>query len=37
MSNIVDCDYSNVEIGKKVNVVYKKLSNDIIFPCFTLV
>ena len=37
MSNIVDCDYSNVEIEKKVKVVYKKLNADIIFPCFTLV
>ena len=37
MSNIVDCDYSNVEIEKKLKVVYKKLNDDIIFPCFTLV
>ena len=37
MSNIVDCDHSSVEIGKKVKVVFKKLNEDIIFPCFTLI
>ena len=37
MSNIVDCDYSSVEIEKKVKVVFKKLNDDIIFPCFTLI
>ena len=37
MSNIVNCEHSSVEIGKKVKVVYKKLDNEIVFPCFTIV
>ena len=36
MSNIVDCDHSEVEIGRKVKVVFKKLENEIVFPCFKL-
>ena len=36
MSNIVDCDHSSVEIGKNVKVLFKKLNNEIVFPCFTL-
>ena len=37
MSNIVDCDHSIVKIGKNVKVVFKKLDNDLVFPCFTIV
>ena len=37
MSNIVDCDHSIVEIGKNVKVVFKKLDNGLVFPCFTIV
>ena len=37
MSNIVDCDHSSVEIGKKVKVVFKRLTNEIVLPCFTIV
>ena len=36
MSNIVDCDHSSVEIGKKVKVVFKRLNNEIVLPCFTI-
>ena len=36
MSNIVDCEHSEVKIGRKVKVVFKKLENDIVFPCFKL-
>ncbi len=36
MSNIVDCEASKVKIGIPVNVVFKKLDVDIVFPCFTL-
>ncbi len=37
MSNIIDCDHSSVKIGKKVKVVFKKLDNEIVFPCFTII
>ena len=37
MSNIVDCDHSRVDIGKKkVKVVFKRLNNEIVLPCFTI-
>ena len=37
MSNIITDDIKSVEIGKKVKVYFKKLSDEIIFPCFKLV
>ena len=37
MSNIVDSDHSEVKIGKKVKVIFKKLNDEIIFPCFKII
>ena len=37
MSNIITDDIKNVEIGKKVKVYFRKLSDEIVFPCFKLV
>tara|TARA_B100000161_G_C33442993_1_gene365544 strand:+ start:89 stop:484 length:396 start_codon:yes stop_codon:yes gene_type:complete len=37
MTNIVDCDFSEITINKKVKVIFKQLSKKIIFPCFTLI
>ena len=37
MSNIITDNIKSVEIGKKVKVYFKKLSDEIIFPCFRLV
>ncbi len=37
MSNIITDDIKSVEIGKKVKVYFKKLSEEIVFPCFKLV
>ena len=36
-SNIITNNIGNVEIGKNVKVVFKRLNNDIFFPCFKLV
>ena len=37
MSNIITDDIKNVEIGKKVKVYFRKLSDEIVFPCFKLI
>ena len=37
MSNIIADDIKSVVIGKKVKVYFKKLSDEIIFPCFKLI
>ena len=37
MSNIITDDIKTVEIGKKVKVYFRKLSDEIVFPCFKLV
>ena len=36
MSNIITNERRNVKIGKKVKVYFRKLSDEIIFPCFKL-
>ena len=36
-SNIISSEPNNIEIGKKVIVEFKKLNEDITFPCFRLV
>ena len=37
MSNIITNDISSLEIGKKVKVCFRKLNDDIVFPCFKLI
>ena len=37
MSNIITDNIKSVEIGKKVKVYFRKLSDEIVFPCFKLV
>ena len=37
MSNIITNDISSLQIGKKVKVCFRKLNDDITFPCFKLV
>ena len=37
MSNIVDADHEAINIGKKVQVVFKKFNADLIVPCFTMI
>ena len=36
-SSILTKDFSKIKIGKNVVVVFKKLDNNIVFPCFKLV
>ena len=36
-SNIIDSNFNNIEIGKKVKVKFIKLNNEITFPCFQLI
>ena len=36
-SNIINEDIKSIKIGKKVKVYFKKLSDEIVFPCFKLV
>lgn len=36
-SNIIDCDPNEVEIGAEVEVVFKKLTDEITLPYFKLV
>ena len=37
MSNIITNDIKSLEIGKKVKVYFRKLTDEIVFPCFKLV
>jgi uncharacterized OB-fold protein len=37
MSNIITNDIKSLEIGKKVKVCFRKLTDEIVFPCFKLV
>ena len=36
-SNIITNDIKSIKIGKNVLVTFKKLDNDIFFPCFKLI
>tara|TARA_B100001027_G_C16038355_1_gene228726 strand:+ start:85 stop:480 length:396 start_codon:yes stop_codon:yes gene_type:complete len=37
MSTIITDNIKTVEIGKKVKVCFRKLSDEIVFPCFKLI
>ena len=37
MTNIVNSKHSSIEIGKNVKVVFKRLNDEIVLPCFTIV
>ena len=37
MSNIITDEIKSVEIGRKVKVYFRKLSDEIVFPCFKLI
>ena len=37
MSNILTKDICEVKVGKKVKVEFKKLDDEIVFPCFKLI
>ena len=37
LQNIITNDIKSLEIGKKVKVYFRKLTDEIVFPCFKLV
>ena len=37
MSNIIEKNHNNIKIGKKVQVIFQKLNEEITLPCFKLI
>ena len=37
MTNIYESDEKNIKIGKSVKVIFKKLDENITFPCFKII